>query len=354
MPTQTVPTPTPTGSAAVLRPLAVVRHGVVPSTLALATTAFGQGSLWVALRSLPVPQGVAPGPGEVLRVDPRSLAVTAHWSAAGWPAAIVVTDHYVWVAGNNVLGQFPLPGDNTVQQFDLSGTLLHTYPVSGPVAMAGDGDTVWVESRWLESNDPLQPGYLDHLHDGVSDQPVQLGGEAGTFGLDEPVQVVVCADGVYALSGNVQGDRAFVDRVGAGRPATRVSVPLAGYPQLGCGPGQGVLMVATDTTTSSAQQLLGAQTVGPLVALPDYSRLIGTTDTGVWIGRSNLDNNPPSTQVSLIDKNFVLRSDTLTVLGGFPTCFATDGATLWTVAPLQAPPNGDGSGPLTITAITMR
>jgi hypothetical protein len=313
---------------------------------------YGHGSLWAADLAIPIGPQSPPGPGELFRIDPRSLTVTAHWAAVGSPVAIVVTDHYVWVAGG--AGDIrdhrpPAWGASHVQQFDLSGTLLHTYAVDTPVAMAGDGDTVWIEY-----GHPGGAGYLGHLHDGVADPPVQLGGSASTLGQNAPTLLVRCADGVYAVSVNEQLGSAFVDRVVAGRPAARVTLPLQGRPQLGCGPGQGVMMITANAASSLAQQVLvGAEAAGPSVALPGQSGALGTADNGVWIGRFVLLSDPQgTTEISLLDKNFLPRSGTL-LMPGEVEASATDGVTLWVIT-TTFDPNNPGGPPMRLSAITIQ
>jgi hypothetical protein len=273
------------------------------------------------------------------------MAVTARWSAAGWPEAVVVTTSYVWVAGTDgaqLVGQPLLANANQVQQFDLNGSLVHTYTVDTPTALAGDGDTVWVVyGPGPGGRDSL----LAHLHDGVADPPTTLSSAGDPQDSQNGNPLVVCPDGVYAATSTP----ALVDHIQNGRIVGHVG-PLTGYysPVLTCAPTRGVVIVATARTletdrsaTSFIGQRLftGTQAVGPTITLPDSANAIGAGSAVVWLQGEH--------GYSAIDKNLAPVSAPVTVSASrlvpadmpFYPAYAVGGDTLWLLACTDAPAN---------------
>jgi hypothetical protein len=307
-------TPAPTSSASAdtapsTGPV-MLRQGSITHAVEPLSMTSGHGSLWLAFRAAPVASGAAPGPGELVRVDTQTFKVTARWPIVGSPEAVVVTDHYVWVAGDIFDGRPPAQNANHVQQFDLAGKLLHTYAIDSPTGMAGQGDSVWIEY-----GKPSQLGYLAHLHDGLIDPPVRLGG-TNTIDTLYGRSLIACPDGVYAASADAQGQGTYVDRVGTGGPTAPVKLPASGLTVLGCGPNGGALAVTPDPDGTTVQQVF-VDGPGPTVTLPGFSRALGF-DAGVWIGLRVGDGS--TTRVWRVDQSLLGRGGTLTI--------ATDGLTV--------------------------
>jgi hypothetical protein len=285
--------------------------------------ATGHGSLWLGFAAPPA-AGATPGPGELVRVDAQTLTVTAHWPIVGSPAALVVTDHYVWVAGDIFDGRPPAQNANRVQQFDLAGKPLHTYAVDGPTAMAAQGDSVWVVYGPPSS-------HLVHLHDGIADTPLRLGGA------NEGGALVVCSDGVYVASVDHQAEMTVVDHIVSGKPAAQVKLPGLGLTVLGCGPHQGVLAVTPDPAATTVQQLfVDGRDVAQAKSLPGFSYAMGISDAGAWIGlRGGVG---ATTQIWLVDKGSLRQDRPLTIPVDVGLSVA-DNRTLWTVTADPQHPN---------------
>jgi hypothetical protein len=339
-PTASGPTsPAPTGSATTAGAPSILRQGSIEHTGDPRSMAVGQGSVWLGFAAPPIQSpGDSPGPGELVRLDAQSLKVTDHWSIAGSPEALVVTDHYVWVAGTAFDGRPPALDANHVQQFDLHGKLLHNYPVDTPTLLAAQGDSVWVEY-----GSPNVPAYLGHLHDGVADTPLRLGG-ANTM---HPVQggLVACPDGVYAASADESARSTVVDRVAGGRSEAQVKLPVLGLTALGCGSGQGVIAVTPDPSGTDVRQLfVDGRDQGRTLDAAGLSRALGYSAAGLWLGQA--DTAGTGTRVWIVDRGALSQGGPLTVPGDVPLA-AADDRTLWT---LGSDPRGSTTS-WTVTAV---
>jgi hypothetical protein len=100
------------------------------------------GVVWLGTQG--VTQGAA---GTLLRVDAASVRTTASWAVGGDPVAVAAAGAFVWVANGPGAGSSPLPGQNTVEQFDAaSGALVHTYGVADPRGLAANPTSALVMS----------------------------------------------------------------------------------------------------------------------------------------------------------------------------------------------------------------
>jgi hypothetical protein len=318
--TSTTPSPT-------TQPLAlphVVAHGSLRSAREPESVAVGANSVWIALRANPIAHtGDQPGPGELVRLDARTLARQASWPVVGSPIAIAVSQHYVWVAGDIFDGRPPAQGANHVQQFDLAGHLMHTYDITNPSALAVQGDAAWVEYQY--------PGNavasVARLHDGVTDPPVRLG---GANVLSRQI-LVACGEWLYAVS---QSDTAtFIDRISADQSGGRVELPDGGSTQLGCDGGSDVLAVTTVVDQGSGGPSIqwpgfGTGPRRPAVALPNFTLFFGSTGPMLWLAHQQSDTSFLGSATDL---------STLATSGGIRVpdqgVSVVIGQTLWTVAP---------------------
>jgi hypothetical protein len=301
------PAPTSTASPATSTRPAVLRQGSITHAVDPLSMTSGHGSLWLAFRAAPIASpGATPGPGELVRVDTQTLKVTAQWPIVGSPEALVVTDHYVWVAGDIFDGRPPAQNANHVQQFDLAGKLLHTYAIDSPTGMAGQGDSVWIEY-----GPPSHSGYLAHLHDGVIDPPVLLSG-TNTIDSRNGRSLTVCPDGIYAATADDQGQATYVDRVVTAGPAAPVKLPVQGLTVLGCGAGGGALAVTPDPNGTTVQQV-SVDGPRPAVTLPGFSRALGFDAGELWIGLQGSEAS--TTRVWRADQSLLGRGGTLTIPG---------------------------------------
>jgi hypothetical protein len=337
-------------STAVSPPLAVtgtrpvvLRQGDIAHRYAPVSAAYGAGSLWLVFATpLDLRTGYRPpGTVDLVRVDVANFTVTAHWALPSSPQGLAVTDHDVWVADNS--GRSSEGGsDNSdqVQEFDLTGQLVHTYsiPAAGVVdvdtAAAGPGDTAWVD--YTISNGTAY-AYLSLLHDGVADPPLPLDG-AVNFGTHA---LAVCPDGIYV--GAVHTGPGLVEvgmvvnRVVPGRPAESVTGLAMG--PLACGARGGVVAIKEPSgprvlgnlkTASAAQQyFVDGPNAGSVMVLPDRTVLLGSCAGGVWLGQS--DPAGRTSTVWLADATTRQRSASLAlpmnVVLGTP-----NGCNLWTVS----------------------
>lgn len=264
---------------------AVIRHRVEPLSIA-----FGHDSLWLAFMTEPppVPAGQA-NTGELLRIDARSLKVTARWQIVGSPVAVAVTRRFVWIAGDAYDGRTPVWDADHVEQFTLGGVLLNNYPVAKPVGLAVAKDSVWVEY----GGGSTRRAMIRKLHDGAQGHPLWLNGP-GAFGTLDNIPVVACADGVYATSAHYGGrGRTSIQRFVAGRAQGTAWLDEIGDTSLSCAPGGGVLAI-TEDGSSAAWQLPGpwaAPPGGPAMpgrtVLPMYSYSLATAGGAPWIGMNN-------------------------------------------------------------------
>src|SRR5262245_52198380 len=145
-------------------PVDVLGLGTVHHADDVSAVAVGAGSLWLAFGAGPELPG-GPQPGELIRLDATTLKPLGSWSIAGSPSAIAVTSTSVWVAGDPADARPVALGANQVVQYDLDGRVQHTYPVTVPLSLAADGESVWVQHGAADNL-----AYLTRLHDGVVDQ----------------------------------------------------------------------------------------------------------------------------------------------------------------------------------------
>jgi hypothetical protein len=297
-----------------------------PAPIAMA---YGAGSLWLAQMS----PTTGSAPGTLFRVDPSTLAVLSRWPIAASPSAIVATDHYLWVAGiSDSVDRFTL-GADAIQQFDLSGSVVHTYSLINPLTMIGDGDSVWVEY-----GQPLDQ--LARLHDGLSDPPLHT--TAGPFmpgAIIGEQPLVMCPSGIYAATTDLGAHFPTVIQIRSGRIVSQVQ-PIAPVTGLGCGPGQGLLAVVAEVL---AQHLFSnGQASGAHVLLPGRDRSVGFCDAGAWL--NDLGSN---TTISFLDQSLRIGRSKV-VIPGYVSASATAGCTLWLATPT---PN---TALTTITEVALR
>jgi hypothetical protein len=297
-------------------------HGADPTLLAVGTFTVGHGSLWMIKPGpdVRVAGRVQVGPGELERIDERSSAVVARWTVVALPVAVAVTDRYVWVAGDPVRA----PGADppaTVDQFDLAGALVHTYSITFPVALAADGDGVWVESGTSSAR---------RLHDGVADPPLTLSASALPSSIG--TTMVVCRDGLYVATQDTATLNAYVDHFAAFGSGGAGSHHVLSFganlaPVLACAPNGGVMIVGGPGQTSMVRHWSshdGSVTSRPVAV----GSAIGTDGTGVWL--AELMPATLSVVVSRLDSDLRPVSGTFTIAGAVtPPFVATDGAAVW-------------------------
>jgi hypothetical protein len=320
----------------------VLRQGTITGNLD-GSPALGAGSMWVPLR-------VSSGSMDLVRYDAVTVTEKARWQILRNPRSITVSDHYVWVAGNNASGVNPdaSPDGYQVQQFDLAGKLIHTYSVTFMNDLvAGAGDSVWlVQGTTVPGG---SHAYLAHLHDGIVDPSLTL---AGTMDLaDSDHELAVCPDAIYAVTDRAQagvigGMNAILNRVVPGDPAATSSVPIVGG-ALWCEPGGGVLAiepVPTDWANLTnggwpalvARRFFGGapSTGGAAIALPPDQELLGFCDSGMWLGYIAASYSSISFYDPTVQRHSAPVDLTSTVWAG-----GMDGCALWTEEPDVAHPD---------------
>jgi hypothetical protein len=292
--------------------------------------AFGHGSVWLAFRGAsPGGSGAGVSPGQLVRVNARTLRVTARWPIVGSPVVLAVTRHFVWVAGDIYDGKPPAYDANRVQQFSLGGALVHTYGVNTPVGMAGQRDSAWVEYDGGGSG----RAYLRQLHDGAAGTPVRLSAPEN-FGAPGNRQVVACRDGIYAASENLRTQWTYIDRfspvlrTGAVRRTASARLHDIGNSVLGCGRHGGVLAITQSGGTLLQQLPSGGGALPAAVRLPEYSYGLGASGGAAWIGLNN--NRATSTWIWQRDEGPLRRRDSATVPIDVILSVAAGGR-LWTV-----------------------
>jgi hypothetical protein len=323
----------------------IIRRGAFPHTHWPLASAVGNGSLFVAFVSDSLLDA-----GEMVRVDTQSLAVTARWPIPAWPSSVVVTTSYVWVAGSARQAPPALPAalnENQVDQFDLSGTLLHTYALDAPFGLAPDGDTVWAE--YSDTTHSL----LTHLHDGVADPPIQLSGVGDPMDSESGRPLVVCSDGVYVTSYRQVGGApiTMVDRIQGGQVVGHAD-SLTGYssPVLSCAVTRGVLIMSSDRQAAPplvGQHLFdGAPGVDPAATLPGSpAAAIRGGNTVVWLlgahGYFAVDKDltPISTGINPIAGDPIVVTGLAQPKAGFAESFTVGGDNLWMVSCTDNPVN---------------
>jgi hypothetical protein len=335
--------PSATGSAVPHERISVLVQTSLTHDAEALSVASGHGSLWLAFRAGPVASAdIPPGPGELVRLDASTLAVTARWPIVGSPIALVVTDRYVWVAGDVFDARPPASNANRVQQFDLTGTLLHTYTVDSPHAMvAAGGDAVWAQYG------PSSAMRLARLHDGVADAPLPLDGD---FALD-PAHgrpLLTCPDAVYSAVGDSVGQTTWVTRVVAGAAAGTVRLRQLSIPTLLCRPGGGVLVVAPNPPSGTTGYEVFAGPAAPRLigSLPPYARALGASGDQVWAA---VGTRPGSTRIWLADDGSLADASSPITLPLDVVLVATGDRTLWTVSSDPARPGATAIVALTVT-----
>jgi hypothetical protein len=348
----------PTGAAAPMTSgrTVVLRQATVTHPLAsgngggqiIAAAGYGHGDLWLALPSrLSNSDGSPPIPGDLVRVDPQTLAVTGTWPTIDWPISVVVSDNYVWVSGVRTPVDPSTNDIDEVQQFDLQGTLRHTYPLTMMGApVAAQGDAAWTTGVPAPS--------IRRLHDGSIDPPTHLPGMTVSI-----PQVAVCAGDVYVATQDEQHRGAFVERISPGEPMAETFVPGSfDLASPACGPSQGALLFTytwtsahtIETTRSTARHIFVSGTqVGPAVTVEPASYVVDTStgadnSDGGWLVQTANEAVAPSTYWFLSSD---LRNQTAALtLPDHAQAVAAHGRTLWTVTDGRVDPNT-----WTITAI---
>jgi hypothetical protein len=270
---------------------------------------------------------------DLLRIDPHGLTVTATWPMPSRPAAVVVTDHYVWVAVSsgrpNVAGP---DASDEVQQLDLTGRLRHTYTNLSTIdtMAAGTGDSVWVDygQNGLNGNGKtVTNGRIVHLHDGTTDAPIELSGV-----LYYHDALTVCPDGIYVSDELVfhtstydAGGPAQLTRIVPGR-APVVDQGAATDGPMWCAAGGGIVTVGSFPTGNLGiivrKDLTDGKDGTTTLAVPGWWIALGSCQKGIWIA----------------DGSAVRLMDFSTRLGGqlkLQSVYigTADGCTLWTLSP---------------------
>jgi hypothetical protein len=323
----------------------IVARVVLKQRAKLESTAFGHGSLWLAFGggSSNYPPG-RPLPGRLLRMSAATLRVTASWPIVGSPIGLTITRRYVWVAGDIGDGKL-LPYDaNHVQQFRLDGTLVHSYPVPFPVALAGTsaGDAAWVE---------FLAGYkhaaVRRLRSGTQQgRQVLLSAPDVPSGFATPL--AACDDGVYALSENDNSQRTHLDRIAvdSGRMAGSVGIDDLGNSVLSCATRGAYLLIQDGTVDHLWRLAAGAHGRGYVLAkarLLGYTFGLGSSGGAPWVGLDASD-VPGASPEAIGTRIWQLSARTLrpgpwidvpvTMVSG---ASVATGRRLWTVGQVSAP-----------------
>jgi hypothetical protein len=297
--------------------------------------------LWLAFRggvSGPFPPGRAL-PGRLLRISAATLRVTASWPIAGSPVGLAVTGRYVWVAGDIGDATPPAYDAGHVQQFTLGGTLVHLYSVPEPVALAGAGDSAWLEYGGQGDRHAA----VRRLHAGAQGRPILLSAHDAPSGHVSPL--ASCPGGVYAMSQNDTFGVTLVDRIAGGRRAGSVRISDLGNSVLSCAPG-GAFLVVQDGATVHLWQIAYTVPGGRVAAvarLPGYVGGLGSSAGQPWLGRDTAGlpgTNPaaPGTRIWQLSAGTLRPGPWVTVPVEVALSVATRNR-LWTVSPA----NGSGS-----------
>lgn len=107
---------------------------------------FDGTSIWATLEENPPVR--APGPTNVIKIDPRTGTVVNAVAAGAQPHGIGFDGMNIWIANN---------GSNTVTKIRASdATVVKTYPVGiGPEAILYDGSNIWVSNTGGNANNVL-------------------------------------------------------------------------------------------------------------------------------------------------------------------------------------------------------
>ncbi|MFI5286010.1 MAG: YncE family protein [Candidatus Dormibacteria bacterium] len=190
------------------------------------------GIVWVAA------QGLAYGDtGRLLRVDASSARQTGSWPVGGDPEAVSASGSYVWVANSFGDGSRVLPDQNTVMQFNaVTGTLVHLYRITSPIAMVANGNGALVMS-WRTANGPTDI-YL--LTAGRSSPVATVPGVLQGTSLSAEAALAVCGGQVYLgvselSASGAQSINIYVVRVGGGPVRTIATIQGEQWPAMSCG-----------------------------------------------------------------------------------------------------------------------
>lgn len=291
--------------------------------------AAGHGSFWYT--TAPAGSTFSGKPGHLVRVDQDSLRRMSDWPVVGSPVAVVVAAGYVWVAGDRAdwvagKGETPPLGADTVQQFDLTGRLVHTYQVPGPTQLVdAGGDAVWVEYSASASGRP----HVARLRDGTATPTFQL----DYLPVEGVAPLAVCPDGIYAVSQDLSGiDHGVVvthvQRFSPGGAALgEATVTDSGFAALTC-QAPGVWLTVSESTSSLYR--LRFDGTAPVKVEPPArgdGRVVAVAGSTVWLwepagsgdaGRvSMLDTGSPGVPASVALTDVAVAT--------------TDGARLWAV-----------------------
>ncbi len=176
-----VPTPTPQTTV----PLDVTARLNLAPREATAMSV-GPGVVWVATHA--VTHG---GRGTLLRVDGSTARATASWAVGGDPVAVAADGDFVWVA-NRAEGAGTVAEPNTVEQFDIAtGALVHVYPVLDPRGLVANPTSALV----IAAN-PGQQSAISLLASGRAQAVATLPGTLNVplSSLSPDVAVAVCSN----------------------------------------------------------------------------------------------------------------------------------------------------------------
>jgi hypothetical protein len=179
------------------------------------------GVVWLATQS---PTGGASG--KLFRIDATTARTTASWAIGGDPVAVAADGDFVWVANGsgsrelvpNDQGDIP-PDENTVQQFNAaSGVLVHTFALLDPRGIVANP-----ASALVMSGNAANQTVISLLAGGVRNIVTTLRGsmEVPISSLSTESALAVCSDRVYLALSN---------RVVTGSSVTIYSLQPSGHP----------------------------------------------------------------------------------------------------------------------------
>jgi hypothetical protein len=155
--------------------------------------------------------------GTLYRIDRATALKTATWAVGGDPVAIASDGDFVWVANGDGDGSASLVAANTVEQFNATtGAAVHTYAVSDPRGLVASPASALVISS--NAGNRTEISVLDG---GVSTAISTLTGTLAVpiSSLSPEVAVAVCSDDVFI---------ALSDVVVSGSSVTIYEVPNGG------------------------------------------------------------------------------------------------------------------------------
>jgi hypothetical protein len=304
----------------------------IPNAGYAAAIAGGANGLWLAVRPPPGPLAGPPTAGQLQQIDPTSGVLLAHWAIGGSPVGLAVAAS-VWIADGPGPGPDDAVGANQVTQFNMSGQLVGSYPVSAPLGVAAQGDDAVVTYQQRSGV------YLQRLSSGRADPAVKLTATSPNPG----TSLVWCPDHrLWAASFDDRAQRIHLQQFVAtsGQPLRDLHsdtiLAAAGTTTLACQPhGLAALVADLDHATlfllprdgpvtspraatatpagalvsDDAQRLwlLRAETypgpdaqvqllngddltTGPPLTLPSAANVYGPTGTGVWVAAHDPQN----------------------------------------------------------------